>query len=131
MAGPVSQYHGRLDEIIAMLVEGMSYREIVAKIGGDLHSLHDFLSKPENRAKYRTAMEFSARTFDDKAEEVVKNARGTKEELMRAKELAHHYRWRSSKRNVKEYGDKVDLTTAGDKITPTTLTVTIIKPDEH
>jgi hypothetical protein len=114
MAGPVSQYKGRLDEIIAMLVEGMSYREIVGKIGGDLHCLHNFLSHPDNRAQYRTAMEFSARTFDDKAEEVVKNARGTKEELMRARELAHHYRWRSSKRNVKEYGDKVQTEHSGE-----------------
>lgn len=55
------------------------------------------------------ARKYSAWLWDERAEAVLKQAEG-KEQLMKAKELANHYRWRASKLNRETYGDKVDTT---------------------
>ena len=120
---------GKIDEIVEFLLEGYSFRQIADKLKVKLTTLHDFTQRSEHSARVREALEYSAQTFDDKAEEVLILAEGTKEELMRARELAQHYRWKAAKRNPRRYGDKVDVTTDGEKL-PATLNVTYTKPTD-
>lgn len=107
---------GKLDEIIEMIVEGKTFREIGAFYNVSINTVHYFLTLEENAAKATAALEVSAATYADKAEQVLWECEGTKEEIMRARELAQHYRWKASKRSPKKYGDKVDVTSAGEKI---------------
>lgn len=124
-----SMLDGKIDEIVEYLLEGYSFRQIAEKLKVKLTTLHDFTQRSEHSARVREALEYSAQTFDDKAEEVLISADGTKEELMRARELAQHYRWKAAKRNPRRYGDKVDVTTDGEKL-PATLNVTYTKPTD-
>lgn len=96
-----------------MLIDGKSYRDIAEHFGVSLGTVHNFTSKDEHSARVREARMISASTFDDKAEEVL---RDETLEFARARELASHYRWRASKRKPKEYGDKLDVTSDGEKI---------------
>ena len=63
-------------------------------------------SDEEHSARAREARIHAARIWDEKALSVIEQALDPFE-LQRAKELAHHYRWRASKTAPKEYGDKV------------------------
>ena len=124
-----SMLDGKIDEIVEYLLEGYSFRQIAEILKVKLTTLHDFTHRSEHSARVREALEYSAQTFDDKAEEVLISAEGTKEELMRARELAQHYRWKAAKRNPRRFGDKVDVTTDGEKL-PATLNVTYTKPTD-
>jgi hypothetical protein len=54
----------------------------------------------------REARAKSAKVWDEKAEQVVRDA-PDKFELEKARELAHHYRWRAKAIAPRDYGDKV------------------------
>lgn len=104
----------KIDEIIELLISGKSYRDIAEIMDVPLTTLHDFTSKSEHSARVREALEYSASSFDDKAEKVLIDAKGTIPEIQRAKELAQHYRWKASKRSPKKYGDKLDVEHSGE-----------------
>jgi len=59
----------------------------------------------ERSARAREAREQSARYWDEQASQVVADAKNQLE-LSRARELAHHYRWRASKIARRQYGDR-------------------------
>ena len=107
-----------IDKIIDLIIEGKSYRTIAQELDVKLTTFHDFISKPDHSARVRDAMQTSGDTFADMAEEVLKNATGTKEEIMRARELAQHYRWKAAKRYPKRYSDKMDIVSNGNAILP-------------
>lgn len=102
--------------IIEMLIDGDSYRTIAKHLGVPLSTLHSYTSKDEHSARVREALEISADSFADKAEQILIDCDGTKEELMRARELAQHYRWKAAKRRPRTYSDKMDITSDGDKL---------------
>lgn len=110
-----------IDEIVEMFLQGLSYRQIALGYNCSLGKLHDFTSKSEHSARVREALTLSASTFDDKAEQVLLEAKSNTIEIQRARELAQHYRWKASKRSPKVYGDKVDLTSGGEKIQQTII----------
>jgi hypothetical protein len=60
----------------------------------------------QRSARMREARQRSARVWDERAEHVITTA-GDPFELNKAKELAHHYRWRAKAIAPREYGDKV------------------------
>ena len=107
---------GKIDEIIEMIIDGKSYREIANAYKVGLGTLHSYTSIPEHSARVREALQISANTYDDEALEVLKNCDGTKEEISRAKEIAQHLRWRASKRNPKQFGNQIDITSKDEKI---------------
>lgn len=111
-----SKLSDKVEEIIDLLIEGKTYRFIAEKYGVSLSTLHDFMNSNEHSARTRSALEISASSYADKAEEVLIQAERDKIEIQRARELAQHYRWKAGKRNPKKYGDKMDLTTDGEKI---------------
>lgn len=98
---------GRIDEIVEDILEGKTFRYMAAKYDCALGTLHSYVNKDEHSARVRNALEISASSYADKAEEVLQQAENDKGELMRARELAQHYRWKAGKRNPKKYGDRV------------------------
>lgn len=70
---------------------------------------------PERSARVREARRLMARVWDEKAEQVIEDAED-EFALKKAKELAHHYRWRAKAIAPKEYGDRTTL--AGDPDAP-------------
>ena len=105
-----------IDEIIQMIVDGNTYKTICTKFGVPSTTLFAFLQRPEYSARARQAREQSADMIADLAESILRNAEGSKEELMRARELAQHYRWKAGKMNPKAYGDRLEV--EGKGLTP-------------
>lgn len=86
---------------------GVSAGSLVAWIAAD----------PERSARVREARAQTALMWDDKATHVIEEAKD-QFELAKAKELAHHYRWRAAKIAPREYGDKVDVNHGGQDDNP-------------
>lgn len=97
-----------IDSLIDDIIEGLTYRQMAAKYECSLGTIHNFLSKDEHSARANEARQASADGYADKAEQVLIDAPADRIELQRARELAHHYRWKASKRNPKNYGDKLE-----------------------
>lgn len=103
-----------IDSICASIVDGISMREIAENSGVSQGRLIDWLmSDPERSARAREARARSAAIWDDKAAEEIRLA-DDPFKLSRAKELAHHFRWRASKIAPREYGDKLAVGGAAD-----------------
>ena len=98
---------GKIDEIVEDILEGKTFRYMAAKYDCALGTLHSYVNRDEHSARVRNALEISASSYADKAEEVLQQAENDRGELMRARELAQHYRWKAGKRNPKKYGDRV------------------------
>lgn len=75
----------------------------------------------DRSARGRGARTYAAVLWDERAIEVLERAANSLE-LAKARELAHHYRWRASKVAPKMYGDKVALGQAED-VQPLTVVV--------
>lgn len=104
------------------ILDGLSYRAIAKKYNTNLTAVYNFVSDEKHSARVNDARSVSADTFVDKAEDALIEAEGTLTEITRARELASHYRWKASKRNPKVFGDKVDVTTGGEKL-PTIINI--------
>lgn len=107
-----------IDECIDLIIEGKTFREIASYYKVSVSAIHKHFSKSEHSARVHEALSISASSYADKADEVLSAI--TKDsnpvEMARARELAQHYRWKASKRNPRAFGDKVDITTQGEKI---------------
>jgi hypothetical protein len=115
-------------EVCRKIADGDSLTAIALSEGISVGSLSEWLeATPERSARAREARALSARTWDDKAETVIDEA-GDPFELAKAKELAHHYRWRASKIAPREYGDKVAI--GGNPDAPP-VALAAISPQEY
>jgi hypothetical protein len=74
-------------------------------------------SDAERSARVREMRAAMAKVWDEQAETEIRNASDDLS-MRKAKELAHHYRWRAAKIAPPEYGDAVTL--KGDKDNPLT-----------
>jgi len=110
----------QLEYAINALLEGDTYQKIADHLNVPISTLHSNLARPEYSARAREALVISADVFADKAEKVLIEANWDREmgdfDLKKARELSQYYKWKASKRNPKSFGDKVDVTTDGDKI---------------
>ena len=103
-----------IEALCDMVIEGMMLREVARKVGAPIMSMMDWIeADPARKARMRQARERSAQLWEEKAEELLAGA-GDPFGLAKAKELAHHYRWRASKIAPRDYGDKVELRGSGD-----------------
>lgn len=85
----------------------------------------------ERSARVREARRLAAEAWVEKAEQVVADAKNGFE-LQRARELAHHYRWKASKINP-QFNDRVvqDHTSSDGSMTPkAAATITTSDPQE-
>lgn len=92
----------------------MSMIEISHGLGISQGTLIAWISAtPERSARVRDARTATAQHWDNEATELIKIAR-TPFQLAKAKELAHHFRWRAAKIAPRDYGDKLAIGGASD-----------------
>lgn len=98
-----------LEALCDRLVNGETQTSICKSLGIMRGSLSRWVSLDvERQARVHEARIEAAQAFDDLAEDAIKKARG-KDGIAKARELAHHYRWRASKANPREYGEKLQV----------------------
>lgn len=102
-----------IETICDMITSGDSLTKIAKDIGIHAATLIRWIEEdPQRSARAREARVRSAKIWDEAAEAVIKAA-PDKFELERARELAHHYRWRAKAIAPREYGDKVQQEVTG------------------
>lgn len=105
-AGQRMEAYG-IDAIAEDVSGAKTMTEIAAAIGVTVGQLSTWIAADvEHSARVREARTVAARYWDERSEKEILSA-SDPFELARAKELAHHYRWRAAKIAPKEYGDKV------------------------
>jgi hypothetical protein len=96
-----------IDAVCSRIINGETMTAIAKSAGADMATLTVWLAADENRsARAREARIQAARAWDERATEAIERA-ADPFELSKAKELAHHYRWRASKIAPRDYGDRV------------------------
>ncbi len=91
------------DEIIS----GKTMRKVARELDVDIAVLSKWVdADPQRKRLMFEARVRSAQAADELAEEVLENE---SIDPMRARELAQHYRWRASKVNPRDYGDKLQV----------------------
>ncbi len=98
-----------IDDLCDRVMSGESITAIAAKLGTSKPNLIRWIdADPDRSARAREARVQAAATYDDMALQGIEEA-SDPFELARAKEKAHHLRWRASKINPREYGDKIEM----------------------
>jgi hypothetical protein len=100
---------------------------IAQQMGASQACLSEWLDIGERPARAREARAKASSAWDEKAERGIAEASDAFE-LAKAKELAHHYRWRASKIAPKLYGDKVQTEVTGVDGGPLEVVVTYVSP---
>ena len=119
-----------IEAVCERLANGVTMTAIAEEIGVTVGKLSQWIaSDEEHSARAREARIHAARIWDEKALSVIEQALDPFE-LQRAKELAHHYRWRASKTAPKEYGEKTttEHTGAGGGPIQARIAVEFVKP---
>lgn len=107
-----------IDQVCDRIADKLSLTAIAKEAGVSIGSLLTWLAADAERsARAREARAIVAKGWDEQAEDEIRNAKDAFE-LSKAKELAHHYRWRAKVTAPKEYGDKVALTDPDGKALP-------------
>lgn len=105
-----------IDAVCEAIGDGETLTAIAERVGVSIGSLSAWLeADAERSARAREVRRAMGRVWDEKAETEIRAAEDDLG-LRKAKELAHHYRWRASKISAAEYGDRV--THAGDPSAP-------------
>jgi transposase len=92
-----------IDALVETIIEGKLQREICRDIGVAISSMVDWIAEDDERARrVKEARRAAARTYEEQAEQVIRDA-ADRFELAKAKELAHHYRWRASRRTARRW----------------------------
>lgn len=96
-----------LDAVCLELMSGGSLSAIARSLGISAGSVINWVEADvERSARVKAARTQSAKFWDEQAEAEIRMA-GDPFELSKAKELAHHYRWRAKAVAPRDYGDKV------------------------
>lgn len=102
-----------LDAICDRIAAGGTLTAVAAEIGVGIATLLDWLEDDSERsARMKESRALAARIWDEKAEIGLMVA-SDPFELSKAKELAHHYRWRAKAISPREYGEKVQTEHTG------------------
>lgn len=98
-----------VDALCDRLCAGESQTAIAESLGVGIATLSRWIAAdPERSARVREARIAAARTFDEMAEAELRAA-ADPFGLAKARELASHYRWKASKSNPREYGEKIEI----------------------
>lgn len=98
-----------IDALCEKLLIGTSQTEIAQTVGVSLGTLINWIAAdPDRSARAREARISASRSFDEMAERELRSA-SDPFSLAKARELASHYRWKASKANPREYGEKVEI----------------------
>ena len=105
---------GRLDAlgigwVCERIVERKSMTDISVEAGVGIATFIAWIDgDPERSARAREARERTAMMWDEQATREIEMATDALS-LAKAKELAHHYRWRASKIAPRSYGERVEV----------------------
>ena len=119
-----------IETICERIVSGESITAIAGSVGLDQGSLRYWIaSDPSRSVRAREARAITAAACDDEALRRIDDANDNFS-LAKAKEAAHHLRWRASKIAPKEYGDKVVQEHTGADGGPIdhSITVSFVEP---
>lgn len=102
-----------LNALCERIADGHSMTSTAHHIGVSIGTLITWIeADAERSARMREVRAQTAKLWDEKATKVIEDA-PDEFELKKAKELAHHYRWRASKIAPKEYGDRLEIENKG------------------
>lgn len=103
-----------IDKLCAAITDGRTLTETAKAIGVSIGSLITWMDGDAERSvRAREARIQAAKGWDEKALSGILEAKNGFT-LAKAKEAAHHLRWRASKIAPKEYGDKLAVGQADD-----------------
>lgn len=98
-----------MDDLCGKVEGGATLTSFAQSLGVETSTLTRWLdADPQRSARAREARSRAAATYDDMALRGIEEA-ADPFELARAKERAHHLRWRAAKVNPREYGEKLEL----------------------
>ena len=119
-----------MNNIIELITEGNSYRDICKILNIKLTSLSDWLaSTPERIARTKMANTIKADYHATMQLEVLRDCPVDKIEILKAKEISAAHRWMARVSNPSKYGEKLDVTSEGQQIVQLSLG-SGIKPPE-
>lgn len=96
-----------VEQICLDIASGISFNQMSKQLDISMGSLLAWVeADPDRSARIRAARAQSAKFWDEKAEEEIRAAKDPLE-MVKARELAHHFRWRAKVVAPREYGDKV------------------------
>ena len=99
-----------IDELCDMIEAGNTLTAIAQDVGIHVANLSRWIAAdPQRSARAREARIAAASSYDDQALAAIRNA-SDQFALAKAKEEAHHLRWKASKADPRKYGDKLDVT---------------------
>jgi hypothetical protein len=105
-----------IEAVLDAIHERKTMTSIASLAGVSIGTLQNWLEHdPERSARAREARELTAKLWDEKAEAEIRKAK-TPIELAKARELAHHYRWRAAKIAPKTYGDRMEVEHSGEQL---------------
>lgn len=113
-----------IDAICDAILNGEMLSDIARSYGVSFAYLSKWISEDSDRsARAREARIAAAAAYEERAFDLIASA-GDQFELARAKEMAHHLRWRASKINPRDYGDRQQVDVNGK------MDVTLFDPDQ-
>ena len=115
-----------LDAICEDIANAETLTTIAKKVGVAIGSVAAWIERPENSARVKYTRMQMAKVWDEMALEQIQAAKDPFE-LTKARDAAHHYRWRASKIAPREYGDKLDVTSNGETVSPFTALLAQLK----
>ncbi len=102
-----------IETVCTGIAAGHSMTAVAKGCGVSIATLADWIeADPERSGRAREIRSHTAQVWDDMAATGLSEARDAFE-LAKAKELAHHYRWRASKIAPKTYGERVQQEVSG------------------
>ena len=133
-----------LNTIFTEIEKGRAVRNVLKDSGmPDVTTFYRWIDEDKEKSKqYARACEFRADAIFDEIIDIADDSSLDKKVLENGSEVLDSEfvarsrikidarKWVVSKLNPKKYGDKMDLTTDGEKITPQNIQVEIVKPDE-
>ena len=134
------------NKIFKTIENGKSLRYALSKIPLSSKTFYEWIEDDEDKVKqYARATEERAEAILDEMIDIVDNNTNDVNVLEDGKEVVNNdviqrsrlrydaRKWLVSKLNPKKYGDKIDMTTGGEKIqnAPSSISVRIIKNDDE
>ena len=119
-----------LDRVCEDIANAETLTTNAKKVGVAIGSVAAWIERPENSARVKYTRMQMAKVWDEMALEQIQAAKDPFE-LTKARDAAHHYRWRASKIAPREYGDKLDLTSDGKEISPFTALLAQVKAQKQ
>lgn len=102
-----------IDKFCEEVIGGKMMTRIAEEVGVSLALLLAWLqADPDRSVRAREARKLSAASHEELAQRAIEEAKDPFE-LSRAKELAHHFRWKASKIDPAKFGDKLEATLTG------------------